>query len=62
MTKISPDLIIDPYDDFISEGGKIWHRIREVAEANNCVSNMQQMLNVARLARLRVFYNNAEVH
>jgi len=49
-------VIIDPYNDFISEGGKIWHRIREVAEANNCVSNMQQVLNVARLARLRVFY------
>jgi hypothetical protein len=21
-------LLIDPYNDFISEGGKIWHRIR----------------------------------
>jgi ureidoacrylate peracid hydrolase len=20
-------LVIDPYDDFISEGGKVWHRL-----------------------------------
>ena len=27
-------LVIDPYNDFISEGGKIWDRIKAVAEAN----------------------------
>jgi len=27
-------LVIDPYNDFISEGGKIWNRIRAIAEAN----------------------------
>jgi hypothetical protein len=31
---------IDPYNDFISEGGKIWPRIKTVAEANNCVAHM----------------------
>jgi ureidoacrylate peracid hydrolase len=49
-------LVIDPYNDFISEGGKIWDRIKTVAEANNCVPNMLQVLKAARLARLRVFY------
>jgi len=49
-------LVIDPYNDFISEGGKIWHRIRAVAEANNCVPHMLQVLNAARKARLPVFY------
>ena len=29
-------LVVDPYNDFISEGGKIWLRIKAVAEANNC--------------------------
>jgi hypothetical protein len=33
-------LVVDPYNDFISEGGKIWPHIKAVAEANNCVSNM----------------------
>jgi len=26
-------LVIDAYNDFISEGGKIWHRLKAVAEA-----------------------------
>jgi nicotinamidase-related amidase len=49
-------LVIDPYNDFISEGGKIWPRIKAVAEANNCVPNMLEVLNAARKATLRVFY------
>ena len=49
-------LVIDPYNDFISEGGKIWDRLKDVAEANNCVAHMLQVLNAARQAELRVFY------
>jgi ureidoacrylate peracid hydrolase len=49
-------LVIDPYNDFISEGGKIWNRIRTVAEANDCVPHMVQVLNATREAKLRVFY------
>jgi ureidoacrylate peracid hydrolase len=54
--EITALLVIDPYNDFISEGGKIWDRIKGVAEANHCVSNMVQVLNAARRAKLRVFY------
>jgi nicotinamidase-related amidase len=49
-------LVIDPYNDFTSEGGKIWDRIRVVAEANDCVAHMLKVLNAARKAQLRVFY------
>ena len=49
-------LIIDPYNDFISEGGKVWDRLKNVAEANNCVPNMSKVLNASRNAGLRVFY------
>ena len=49
-------LVVDPYNDFISEGGKIWPRIKAVAEANNCVSHMLEILHAARKANLRVFY------
>ena len=49
-------VVIDPYNDFISEGGKIWNRIKSVAEANNCVPNMLQVVSVARNAGVRVFY------
>jgi len=37
-------------------GGKIWDRIKAVAEANSCIPNMLQVLNAARSAELRVFY------
>jgi hypothetical protein len=39
MAKVTYDkrvtalLVIDPYNDFISEGGKVWDRLRTVAEA-----------------------------
>jgi nicotinamidase-related amidase len=49
-------VVIDPYNDFISEGGKVWDRLRGVAEANNCVPHMSQVLDAARSAGIRVFY------
>jgi ureidoacrylate peracid hydrolase len=49
-------LVIDPYNDFISEGGKVWDRIKAIAEGNACVPHMLQVLNAARKAGLRVFY------
>src|SRR5262252_8138194 len=41
-------LLIDPYNDFISEGSKIWDRIKSVAEANDCVPHMLRLLNSSR--------------
>jgi len=49
-------LVIDPYNDFISEGGKAWDRLKGVAEANDCVPHMLQVLTAARKAGLRIFY------
>jgi ureidoacrylate peracid hydrolase len=49
-------VMIDPYNDFISEGGKVWDRVKSVAEANGCVPNMLQVLNAARAAEVPVFY------
>src|SRR5262245_1427170 len=54
--EITALLVIDPYNDFISEGGKLWDRVKGVAEANNCVPHMLQVLHAARQAELRVFY------
>jgi nicotinamidase-related amidase len=62
MTDLSYDpsitglLVVDPYNDFISEGGKIWPRIQAVAEANNCVQHMRLMLQAAREAKIPVFF------
>jgi hypothetical protein len=51
--QITSLLVIDPYNDFISERGKIWPRIKAVAEANSCVPNMLHVLNAARQAKIR---------
>src|SRR5262247_3616901 len=62
MSKVTYDkqltalLVIDPYNDFISEGGKVWDRLKAVAEANGCVPNMLEVLTATRRADLRVFY------
>jgi nicotinamidase-related amidase len=54
--EITALLVIDPYNDFISEGGKLWDRLKGVAEANKCVPHMMQVLDAARQADIRVFY------
>ncbi len=48
--------MIDPYNDFISPGGKVWDRLRGVIETNHCVAHMKQVLDAARGAEIRVFY------
>jgi ureidoacrylate peracid hydrolase len=55
--QISALLVIDPYNDFISEGGKVWDHLKAVAEANGCVPNMLEVLTAARKVGLRVFYS-----
>lgn len=54
--EITALLVIDPYNDFISEGGKLWGRLKGVADANKCISHMAQVLDAARRANIRVFY------
>jgi ureidoacrylate peracid hydrolase len=49
-------LVVDPYNDFISEGGILWPLVKEVAEAVRCVPNMIAVLNAARTAGVRVFF------
>jgi nicotinamidase-related amidase len=54
--EITALLVIDPYNDFISEGGKVEDRLQGVAEANQCVPHIKQVLDAARREGLRVFY------
>src|SRR3984893_2140990 len=49
-------LVVDPYNDFISEGGILWPLIKEIAEAVQCVPNMLAVLLAARAAGIRVFF------
>ncbi|MBV8067838.1 MAG: cysteine hydrolase [Candidatus Eremiobacteraeota bacterium] len=49
-------VVVDPYNDFISEGGKFWPHLREVAERVSCVPNMLRVLDAARRSGLQVFF------
>jgi nicotinamidase-related amidase len=41
-------LIVDPYNDFLSDGGKLYELSRSTLEANNVVEHMRQVLAAAR--------------
>src|SRR5262249_12676147 len=45
-----------PLNRFTSERREGWDRIKAVAEANNCVPNMLEVLSAARASNVRVFY------
>ncbi|MFD7899899.1 cysteine hydrolase family protein [Streptomyces sp. NPDC059743] len=48
-------LIIDPYNDFLSEGGKLWPQAKEVAEGVDLIAHMRTVLAAARDQGLQVF-------
>jgi nicotinamidase-related amidase len=48
-------LIIDPYNDFLSEGGKIWGRVKNVADSNHLLDNMRTIVKVVREVGIQVF-------
>jgi nicotinamidase-related amidase len=47
-------LIIDPYNDFMSEGGKFYEATKETAEAAGFYQNMRKLIAAIRAARIRV--------
>ena len=48
-------LFVDPYNDFLSEGGKIWSRIKPIAEEVGLIANLKAIGQAARNAGMRVF-------
>jgi len=46
-------LLIDPYNDFLAEGGKLWPAVEKVAVATNTVENMKAVTAAARAAGAR---------
>ena len=53
--ELSGLLIVDPYNDFLSEGGKLYELSRTTLEANNVVEHMRQVLAAARARGVQVF-------
>ena len=47
-------VLVDPYNDFLSEGGKIWPRVKEVAEAVGLHGHLRDLLAAVRAAGIPV--------
>lgn len=47
-------LFIDPYNDFLSEGGKVWPRIETIAQEIGLLDNLGTILAAVREADIRV--------
>src|SRR5258708_17130470 len=47
-------LIDDPYNDFMSEGGKLYQATKETAEAVGFYDHMRQLIPAIRPARIQV--------
>ncbi|MER5425994.1 cysteine hydrolase [Streptosporangium roseum] len=49
-------LLVDPYNDFISEGGKLWPRLEPVAKKVGLVDNLRSVVTSAREAGIQVVF------
>ncbi|RZL90482.1 MAG: cysteine hydrolase [Variovorax sp.] len=49
-------LLIDPYNDFLSEGGKLQGRAKAVLDQVGTIAHMREVVSACRLAGVPVFY------
>jgi nicotinamidase-related amidase len=60
MNMYPPDktalLLIDPFNDFLSEGGKLWPLTKETVEGVGLVKNLKSLVTAARKLNMRIVY------
>lgn len=49
-------ILVDPFNDFLSEGGKLWPFTKETVEGTGIVNNLKALLSAARSRQIKVFY------
>lgn len=49
-------LLVDTFNDFLSQGGKLWPRVRPAAEAIDLPGHLRRLLLAVRRAGLAVFH------
>jgi nicotinamidase-related amidase len=54
--KITALLCVDFYNDFLSEGGKLWPWVKEIAEQVKLLDNLHTIVRTAREAGITVFH------
>jgi nicotinamidase-related amidase len=48
-------LLVDPYNNFLSEGGKLWSRVKAVAEEAKLLNHLREVVSTARARGLKIF-------
>ena len=49
-------LLVDPYNDFLHESGKLTPRLRETLDSNDAINHMKKLVTTAREHGLTIFY------
>lgn len=49
-------ILVDPFNDFLSEGGKLWPFTKETVEGVGLVQNLKALLAAARSRDIKIFY------
>ncbi len=49
-------LLVDPYNDLLSDGGKLWPHVKPVAESVGTLTNLRALVDAARRAGVVVLY------
>ena len=49
-------ILVDPFNDFLSEGGKLYPYTKETVEGVGLVKKLNQLLNAARSKKMLVVY------
>jgi nicotinamidase-related amidase len=49
-------LIVDPFNDFLSESGKLWSLTKETVKGVNLIENLKNILSAARSSGIKVVF------
>lgn len=49
-------ILVDPYNDFLSEGGKLWENVKETVLGNNVIENLKLLVSECRKAKIQIIY------
>ncbi|MFD7232825.1 isochorismatase family cysteine hydrolase [Streptomyces sp. NPDC059881] len=49
-------LLVDPYNDFLSEGGQVWPRVEPIANQIGLLDNLRSVVSTARATGVQVMF------
>ena len=48
-------LFVDPYNDFLSDGGKLWPMLKQVVEQVGLIDNLKAVVRTVREKSIQMF-------